>query len=131
MMNFAVKSRNLLSKSHENEGLGILKTGNLAFVLQTKVKDDTYKWTLIRTTRATTPSAVFMGGSSTVSDWRVLAVLPEQHGAIVGLEGGLAARPCPADTETVGGTAAAGGAAKAFDFDPKGVGVHLCMRTGS
>jgi len=49
-------------------------------------------------------------------------------GEIVGLEGGLAVRPCPADTKPVGGTAAAGGEGETFDFDPMGVGVHLCVR---
>ena len=41
------------------------------------------------------------------------------------LEGGLAARGCPADTRAVLGTPGPGGA---FDFDPKGVGVRLCVR---
>ena len=64
------------------------------------------------------------------ADQRRLALCTEsgQSPALAALEGGLAARGCPADTEPVRGASAGREGEKPFDVDPQGVGVFLCMR---
>ena len=50
---------------------------------------------------------------------------------LFGVSGGFNGTACPAGSAAVEGAASQGGAGRAFDFDPRGVGLRLCAQRAS